>query len=110
MAPLDVTAMLKLDAAGRKRIFDRSTPLTNALSALYQLWTRPQHPDPILFDPMAVAMLLDPTLCQTKDLAVEVDDKGYTRVAEGKPATATAGMSIDPAKFFELYLDRVAGK
>ena len=38
MAPLDVTGMLQLDAAGRSRIFDQNTPLTNSLAALYHLW------------------------------------------------------------------------
>src|SRR5208337_2520045 len=31
MAPLDVTGMLQLDAAGRRRVFTHLTPLTNAL-------------------------------------------------------------------------------
>jgi inosine-uridine nucleoside N-ribohydrolase len=104
MAPLDVTAMLKLDAAARARIFSQNTPLTNALAALYHLWNRET---PTLFDPMAVALVLNPGLCQMKDLAIEVDSQGYTRVVEGKPANATVGMQTDPAKFFEFYLDRV---
>lgn len=107
MAPLDVTAMLKLDAAGRSRIFNKNTPLAHALSALYHLWNQET---PTLFDPMAVALVLDPTLCQTKDLAVEVDDKGFTRVVESKPANATVGLSTDAAKFFDFYLGRVAGR
>ena len=89
MAPLDVTAMLKLDAAGRSRIFNQNTPVTNSLAALYHLWNRET---PTLFDPMAVALVLDPALCQTKDLAVEVDDKGFTRVVDGKPVNATVGL------------------
>ena len=93
MAPLDVTAMLKLDAAARSRIFSQNTPVTNSLAALYHLWN---HETPTLFDPMAVALVLDPGLCQTKDLAVEVDDQGFTRVVEGKPANTTVGMSTDP--------------
>jgi inosine-uridine nucleoside N-ribohydrolase len=107
MAPLDVTAMLKLDAAARRRIFSSNTPLSDSLSALYKLWNRET---PILFDPMAVAMVLDPGLCQSKDLAVEVDNQGFTRVAEGKPANATVGLSTDPAKLFDFYLGRVAGE
>ena len=107
MAPLDVTAMLKLDAAARSRIFSQNTPVTNSLAALYHLWN---HETPTLFDPMAVALVLDPGLCQTKDLAIEVDDQGFTRVVEGKPANATVGLSTDPAKFFEFYLGRVAGR
>ena len=105
MAPLDVTAMLQLDAAARTRIFRQNTPLANSLAALYHLW---KGETPTLFDPMAVALVLDPTLCQTKDLAVEVDNKGFTRVVQGKPANATVGLSTDPARFFEFYVGRVA--
>lgn len=105
MAPLDVTAMLQLDAAGRHRVFTRLTPLTNALTLLYHLWNRET---PTLFDPMAIAMLLDPTMCQTEQVAIEVDAQGFTRVATGKPANVTVGMHSDPAKFFQFYLSRVA--
>ena len=107
MAPLDVTAMLKLDAAGRRRIFEQNTPIANALAALYHLWNAET---PTLFDPMAVALILKPTLCETKDLAVEVDNQGFTRVVQGKPANAKVGMETDAAKFFDFYLSRVAVK
>ena len=105
MAPLDVTAMLQLDAAGRRRVFTHLTPLTNALTILYHLWG---NETPTLFDPMAVAMLIDPSLGETQQLAVEVDAQGFTRVVEGKPANATVGMRTDRAKFFDFYLTRVA--
>jgi purine nucleosidase len=105
MAPLDVTAMLQLDEANRHRVFTHLTPLTNALTLLYHLWN---HPTPTLFDPMAVAMLIKPDLCQTEQLAMEVDAQGFTRVAPGKPANAMVGMHTDPAKFFDFYLSRVA--
>ena len=104
MAPLDVTAMLKLDAAGRSRIYTQNNPVANSLAALYHLWN---HETPVLFDPMAVALLLNPTLCETKELAIEVDNQGFTRRVEGKPANATVGLSTDPAKFFAFYLSRV---
>lgn len=107
MAPLDVTAMLKLDASARRRIFLSNTSLGNSLAALYKLWN---HETPILFDPMAVALVLDPDLCQTRDLAIEVDNQGFTRVAEGRPANARVGMHTDAARFFDFYLGRVAGK
>jgi purine nucleosidase len=107
MAPLDVTGMLQLDAAGRSRIFDQNTPLTNSLAALYHLW---KGETPTLFDPMAVALVLDPTLCLTKDLAIEVDDNGYTHIINKKAANAAVGLSTNPAKFFEFYLSRVAGR
>jgi purine nucleosidase len=105
MVPLDVTAMLELDAAARHRIFTRLTPLTDALTLLYHLWNRPT---PVLFDPMAVAMLIDPSLRETREMAIEVDAKGFTRVVEGKPANATVALHTNPAKFSEFYLSRVA--
>jgi inosine-uridine nucleoside N-ribohydrolase len=105
VAPLDVTAMLQLDAAGRRRVFTHLTPVINALTILYHLWG---NETPTLFDPMAVAMLIDPNSCETQQLAVEVDAQGFTRVAGGKPADATVGMHADPKKFFEFYLKRVA--
>ncbi|MFB3922404.1 MAG: nucleoside hydrolase [Terriglobia bacterium] len=105
MAPLDVTAMLQLDAAARQRVFTRLTPLTNALTLLYHLWNQET---PTLFDPMAVALVIDPSLCELKELAVEVDAKGMTLAVEGKPANATVGMRTDPKRFFDFYLSRVA--
>ena len=105
MAPLDVTAMLQLDAAGRRRVFTQLTPMTNALAILYYLWGKET---PTMFDPMAVAMLIDPGLCQTEERAIAVDGQGFTRVVEGKPANVTVGMRTDPGKFFEFYLERVA--
>ncbi len=105
VAPLDVTGMLQLDAAGRRRVFTHLTPLTNALTILCHLWG---NETPTLFDPMAVAMLIDPSMCETQQLAIEVDAEGFTRVVNGKPANATVGMHTDPKKFFELYLGRVA--
>jgi inosine-uridine nucleoside N-ribohydrolase len=107
MAPLDVTAMLQLDAAMRSRIFNQDTPVTNSLAALYHLWNRETS---TLFDPMAVALAINPSLCQTKKLAIEVDRQGFTRVVGDQPANATVGMETDPARFFEFYLSRVAAK
>ncbi len=105
IAPLDVTAMLQLDAAARHRIFTRLTPITDDLTLLYHLWN---SETPTLFDPMAVALVIDPTLCEVKSLAISVDSKGMTRREEGKPANAAVALHTDPAKFFQFYLSRVA--
>ncbi|HLI33455.1 MAG TPA: nucleoside hydrolase [Terriglobia bacterium] len=105
MAPLDVTAMLQLSARDRQRIFNQGTPLAQSLAALYRLWG---HPTPILFDPMAVALLIRPHLCETQPLAIRVDAKGYTRVESGGKPNATVALHTDPQKFFDFYLSRVA--
>jgi len=105
MAPLDVTAMLQLDAAGRSRIFALNTPIANSLSAIYHLWN---HETPTLFDPMAVALVIEPSLCQTENREVTVDDKGITKCVISSKSSTSIGMTTDPAKFFDFYLSRVA--
>jgi purine nucleosidase len=104
MAPLDATAKLDLNAARRKRMFDHHTALTDDLARLYPLWG---HPTPILFDPLAVAMLIDPSLCRSKRLTLAVDDKGFTRVRRGSP-NALVALSSNKRRFLRLLLDRIA--
>ncbi len=105
MVPLDVTAMLQLCHADRHRIFTQLTPLTNSLTLLYHLWNQRT---PTLFDPMAVAMVIDPSLCETQPMAIEIDSNGFTRVAQGKQPNAVVALHTNPAKFFDFYLKRVA--
>jgi inosine-uridine nucleoside N-ribohydrolase len=105
MVPLDVTAMLQLRGADRHRVFTSLSPMTDALAILYNLWNQRT---PTLFDPMAVAMVIDPALCQIKPLNVEVDSNGFTRVDDNKPHNATVALQTDPQKFFQFYLSRVA--
>ncbi|HKT11275.1 MAG TPA: nucleoside hydrolase [Terriglobia bacterium] len=105
MVPLDVTAMLQLHTADRHRVFTHLTPVTDALATLYNLWNQRT---PILFDPMAVAMLIDPSLCETKPLDVQVDVAGFTHVVNNGPPDATVALHTDPKKFFDFYLGRVA--
>lgn len=105
MAPLDVTARLQLDAAHQQIIYSKQTPLTDALQALYKLWGQPT---PTLHDPMAIGLFLDPQLCTTQHLAVQVDDKGMTRVEKGKAANAEVAVDNDPARFIAFYVHRVA--
>ena len=105
MAPLDVTAMLQFDAAGRKRAFERAGDLAKPLEELYRLWGMET---PTLFDPMAVAMLVNPEICRTERLSVWVDRQGMTQVREGQLPNTVAGVSVDPAAFLAFYLGRVA--
>ena len=100
MAPLDVTARLQMDEAERNAFFARHTPETEAVHSLYVLWGQPT---PTLHDPMAVAMLLNPGICQTKRLDIQIDDKGVTRAVPNGPANALVGVAADPARFMTYY-------
>lgn len=104
--PLDST-QLKLDEVMRSTLFSQGTPVTDALSQLYEQWTAStQNPTPTLFDAMAVAATIDPDLCPTQPMRIEVDDKGYTRPANGKPNVHVC-LQSDSDKFFHFYFANV---
>ena len=79
-------------------------PVFHQLHALYQLWGKPT---PTLFDPVAVALCFDERWCRVEELRLEVDDKGYTRVARGKP-NARVALSVRGEAFLKWFTDRLA--
>jgi inosine-uridine nucleoside N-ribohydrolase len=105
MAPLDVTARLQLDEPHRQQLFALHTPMAEALHALYTLWNQPT---PTLHDPMAVGLLINPALCRSQPLAIEIDSHGMTRSVRGKPPNATVALETNPAAFIDFYMSRVA--
>lgn len=105
MAPLDVTARLQLEGQRLEKVFAAGTPVARALHELYVLWGQPA---PTLHDPIAVSLLLAPSLCQTRMLAVQVGNDGMTRVVQGHAPNALVGVDIDPAVFLDFYVQRLA--
>jgi purine nucleosidase len=104
--PLDST-QVKLDEVMRNILFSQGSRVTDALALLYAQWTAStQNPTPTLFDAMAVASAIDPRLCPTQSMHIEVDDKGYTRVGDGKP-NAHVCLESDSHRFFHFYLPTV---
>jgi purine nucleosidase len=105
MMPLDST-QLKLDEVKRAAIFQAGTPMTDALTLLYHEWGQET---PTLFDPMALAFILDPQLCPVRPMHIVVDEKGFTRAEAGTP-NAQVCMNSNPDAFFHFYIPRVIGK
>jgi inosine-uridine nucleoside N-ribohydrolase len=104
--PLDST-QLKLDEVMRNILFSRGSRMTDALALLYAQWTAStQSPTPTLFDAMAVAATIDPNLCRTEPMRIEVDDRGHTRAVDGKP-NANVCLESDSDTFFHFYLPTV---
>jgi purine nucleosidase len=102
MMPLDST-QLKLDEVLRAQLFSQATPATNALLELYEQWTNStQNPTPTLYDAMAVADVLEPSLCPATPMHIVVDDKGYTRSESGKP-NANVCLNSDSDRFFHFF-------
>jgi len=106
MMPLDST-QLKLDETMRDTLFSQATPTTDALLSLYAEWSASTgNPTPTLFDAMAVAAAIDPALCPTQPMHIEIDDKGFTRPVEGAP-NAQVCLDSDSDRFFHFYIPAI---
>jgi purine nucleosidase len=105
MAPLDST-QLKLDEVMRSILFRESTPLTDSLEVLTDEWGSGRSVTPTLFDVMAVAAAIDPDLCPTQPMHINIDDRGYTRPEPGTP-NADVCLHSDSDRFFQFLLPRL---
>jgi inosine-uridine nucleoside N-ribohydrolase len=106
MAPLDATAMVKLDAARQKKLFDAASLLTLSVQALTQLWR--EKNDPILYDPVAVTLVYTEKFCTMENLSIDVDDKGFTKVVKAGKPNARVATSIKTDAFLDWYVERLA--
>jgi inosine-uridine nucleoside N-ribohydrolase len=108
MMPLDST-QIHLQLPEREKIFSHGSPLTDQLTLLYHQWMAGAdgHPaTPTLFDPVAVAYAIHPELCPATPMHLDVDDKGYTRPADGPP-NANVCLQSNEKGFLELLFDRI---
>jgi purine nucleosidase len=102
-AGLDVTAMVKLDAANRLKLLQRQSVLTNALSALYVLWGQET---PTLFDPVAIGMEAFPTMFKTEKVRITVDGNGFTHILPNGEPNAEIGIFIDKKAFVDQIMKK----
>jgi purine nucleosidase len=108
MMPLDST-QIHLLTPERESIFAFGSPLTDQLTLLYHQWiagTGDHPPAPTLFDPVAVTYAIRPDLCPAEPMHIEVDDKGFTRRADGVP-NAQVCLKSDEKGFLELLKGRL---
>lgn len=109
VAPLDSTADLKLTPELRVRIFTLGTPLTDALSALDQVWRHTNHwkgDQPTLFDVLAVELVQPRKPYALTRLRLEVASDGLTRPVPGAP-NAEVALAVEPAAFLEEFVLRM---
>jgi inosine-uridine nucleoside N-ribohydrolase len=108
MMPLDST-QLKLDEVMRPILFSAGTPLTDTLDTLTNEWTAAtQNPTPTLYDAMAVAYVIDPSLCPTQPMDIVIGNRGFTHVGTGAP-NANVCLHSDADKFFHFLLPQLMG-
>ncbi len=101
--PLDST-QIKLGDGPRQLLFTQSTPLTDAMTLLYQQWSaETKQSTPTMFDAVAVAFAIDPKQCPVTPLHLEVDRQGYTRETPGPP-NAQVCLHSESDSFLRFYL------
>ncbi len=105
VAPLDATAMVTLDAKRQKTLFGHGSLLTLSVQALVQLWR--EKADPILYDPVAVTLVHTEKFCTMENLALDVDDKGFTKIVEAGKANARVATSIKTDEFLDWLGERL---
>jgi inosine-uridine nucleoside N-ribohydrolase len=110
-AGLDVTTFVNLDRDKRAILAQRNSALTDSLMSLYTLWAnqRSPEPDPILYDAVAIGMVLWPELFTTRRAHVKVTDEGYTVIDESLEPNCEIGMSIKKDEFIRRIMDRYLG-
>ena len=105
--PLDSTANLKMHEVARTALFAHGSMLTNILAGLYYEWSAAtRSPTPVLFDPMTLASMLDPSLCPLTPMHLTVDEAGNTKETPGAP-NAQVCLHSDADAFLHFYVKRV---
>jgi len=107
--PLDSTANLKMHEVARTALFAHGSMLTNILAGLYYEWSAyTRSPTPVLFDPMTLASMLEPSLCPLTPMHLTVDEAGNTKEIPGAP-NAQVCLHSDADAFLHFYVKKVTG-
>jgi len=108
-AGLDITTFVRLKYEMIERLNIRKSPLTDAVVGCYSLWSFGQAPkaEPVLFDAVAVSMVLWPDLFSTRNASVRVTDEGLTVIDESIEPDCEIGISVNSSEFFNRYMDRL---
>ena len=122
MIGLDVTHQALITKEIFQRMADMKTELADTLSGLMRFFAKTydevfEMPDPPLHDPVAVAVLIDPSVTKNRFVNVEVELNGkFTRGAtvvdiynrEGGKPNCNVALELDFEKFWQLMLDAVS--
>jgi len=108
LMPLDAT-QIHLPGEALTSILGRGTQLSDQLAILFHQWLSGNEwkmTEPVLYDPLTVATILKPELCQWESLHLDVDEKGYSRVGQGG-ANAKVCTKSDAKAFLGLFIERL---
>lgn len=111
---LDVTEPCRMDAADCRLRFTRAGGALALVAAMAEVWFR--HAPAITFhDPLAAALIFEPSLCRTDAAQIEVElvsphATGQTlHVPNASTKPHQIAVSVDPTAFFDHYFSLVGG-
>ena len=109
MVGLDVTTKCVMSYEQVKSIGAVDRPINHICYDLIHLWGGDnREPRPTLHDPLALATLIDPTLCESREMRIEVETqsdhlRGATVPASGEP-NASVCVSVDASRFMDYFV------
>ncbi len=110
MVGLDVTTKCVMSYEQVKTIGAVDRPINQICFELIHLWGGDNpEPRPTLHDPLALATLIDPTLCETQEMRIEVETRadhlrGATVPVAGEPNTSVC-TSVDATRFMDYFVE-----
>ena len=110
MVGLDVTTKCVMRYEQVKAIGSVDRPINQICFELIHLWGGDNpEPRPTLHDPLALATLIDPTLCETQEMRIEVETRadhlrGATVPVAGEPNTSVC-TSVDATRFMDYFVE-----
>ena len=109
MVGLDVTTKCIMSYEQVQAIGSVDRPINQICFELIHLWGGDNpEPRPTLHDPLALATLIDPTLCETQEMRIEVETqadhlRGATVPVGGEP-TISVCTSVDATRFMDYFV------
>jgi purine nucleosidase len=105
----DVTKLCRLEADECRRRFARAGRPLAFVAEMAQVFFRYESPEIVFHDPLAAALIFEPSLCRTKAEHIQVDLTNERTLGRTRPADAASSKphhvaySVDAARFFEHY-------
>lgn len=118
MVGLDVTLKVRIRREMVGKLRDTGDPLARIVAEQLSVYLDTHRRDETyMHDPLAIARLVDPTLCRTEDMDVRVETRGEctrgmtvcTQPAEGG-GNARVCLDVDAGRFEELLCRRLLGR
>jgi purine nucleosidase len=117
LVPLDVTTKVELRPSDVERIRAAGTPFHDAIATQVELYPRfVERGGTYLHDPLAAAILIEPTLTHNAELHLDVETQGTfgagvtfaRQPAPDLPANASVALGVDVERAERFIVDRLA--